>query len=203
MKKRNTTSVNTPLMRWLGRLISQVCLLMSGCKACHSRLPLPWILFVGYVMLDAWIANQDRHHQNWAILWDGERPQGERLRLAPTFDHGASLARNLSDKERKERLTSKDRNRQVLKFAARARSAFYDQVSDTRVLGTHEAFWQFSKAAPKAARDWLKQLESIKTASMQAILDKVPDQRMSKTAKEFTLQLLLVNQQRLLEAPPT
>jgi len=152
-------------------------------------------VFVGYVMLDAWIANQDRHHQNWAMLRNGEWPKGERLRLAPTFDHGASLARNLSDQERQERLTSKDKNRQMSKFAARARSAFYGQESDTRALGTHEAFWQF-------VRGWLKQLESIETASIQAILDKVPEQRMSKVAKEFTLQLLLVNQQRLLEAYP-
>ncbi len=157
-------------------------------------------IFVGYVMLDAWIANQDRHHQNWAMLWDGERPKSERLRLAPTFDHGASLARNLNDTERKERLASKDKNRQVSKFAAKARSAFYDQVSDTRALGTHEAFWQFAKKSPGAAQGWLKQLELIETGSIQAILDKVPEQRMSKTAKEFTLQLLLVNQQRLLEA---
>jgi len=157
-------------------------------------------VFVGYVMLDAWIANQDRHHQNWAMLWDGERQQGERLRLAPTFDHGASLARNLSDRERKERLTSKDTNRQVSRFAARARSAFYDQESDTRALGTHEAFWQFAKEVPAAAQGWLKQLESINEASIQVILDQVPEQRMSKIAKEFTLQLLSVNQQRLLEA---
>jgi len=161
------------------------------------------VIFIGYVMLDAWIANQDRHHQNWAILWDSERPQGERLWLAPTFDHGASLARNLADEERMERLVSKDKNRQVSKFAARARSAFYGQVSDTRPLGTHEAFWQFAEVVPDAARSWLKQLESIETASIQAILDKVPAQRMSKIAKEFTLQLLLVNQQRLLEAPHT
>ena len=46
-------------------------------------------VFVGYVMLDAWIANQDRHHENWGALQD------DRLRLAPTFDHGASLAQSV------------------------------------------------------------------------------------------------------------
>ncbi|NOZ38858.1 MAG: phosphatidylinositol kinase [Planctomycetes bacterium] len=156
-------------------------------------------IFVGYVMLDAWIANPDRHHQNWAVLWDGQQLSGERLQLAPTFDHGASLARNLSDEERKKRLTSKDMNYQVPKFAARARSAFYGQVSDERTLGTHEAFWQFAEIASEAAKCWLKQLQLIKPASIQAILDKVPEQRMSMIAKEFTLQLLSVNQQRLLE----
>ena len=62
-------------------------------------------VFIGYVMLDMWIANQDRHHENWAAVWDGEA-----LHLAPTFDHGAALARNLSDQERLDRLTTKDRN---------------------------------------------------------------------------------------------
>ena len=27
-------------------------------------------VFVGYVMLDAWVANQDRHHQNWGAILD-------------------------------------------------------------------------------------------------------------------------------------
>jgi hypothetical protein len=79
-----------------------------------------WDVFSGYVMLDAWIANQDRHHENWgALIVEGE------VRLAPTFDHGASLARNLLDSERAERLTTKDNNRTVAAFAARGRSAFY------------------------------------------------------------------------------
>ena len=28
-------------------------------------------VFTGYVMLNAWVANQDRHHQNWAAIPDG------------------------------------------------------------------------------------------------------------------------------------
>ena len=44
-------------------------------------------VFVGYVMLDAWVANQDRHHENWAAI---VAPEDKKLRLAPTFDHGAS-----------------------------------------------------------------------------------------------------------------
>ena len=37
-------------------------------------------VFVGYVLLDAWIANQDRHHENWGAI------RGDELRLAPTED---------------------------------------------------------------------------------------------------------------------
>jgi hypothetical protein len=61
-------------------------------------------VFVGYILLDALVANQDRHHENWAAIRDCE------LRLAPTFDHGSGLARNLTDDKRRIHLTTKDRN---------------------------------------------------------------------------------------------
>ncbi len=82
-------------------------------------------VFVGYVMLDAWVANPDRHHENWGALSDDDG-----LRLAPTFDHGAALARNLLDSEREERLVTKDRNRTIEAFIERGRSAFYGSTSD-------------------------------------------------------------------------
>lgn len=149
--------------------------------------------FVGYVMLDAWIANQDRHHENWAALRD------DQLRLAPTFDHGASLARNLSDVERKERLTTKDHGRTMAHYAQRARSAFYGGVADSKPLGTVEAFFAFAELAPRAGRLWLGRLAAVNGDAIRRILDQVPNKRMSKIAKEFTLELLAVNQERLLE----
>jgi len=54
-------------------------------------------VFVGYVLVAAWMANQGRHHENRGAFRDGST-----LRLAPTFDHGAALARNLLDEEREE-----------------------------------------------------------------------------------------------------
>ena len=157
----------------------------------HSALD----VFVGYVMLDAWVANQDRHHQNWAAVLGGDG-----IRLAPTFDHGASLARNLSDVERKERLETRDRGFSVANFAGRARSAFYGQVSDKHPLGMHEAHQRFAALAPDAAGAWLKQLSSIQSDKIADILGKVPSQRMTKISREFTMKLLEVNRQQLLKA---
>ena len=95
--------------------------------------------FVGLVMLDAWIANPDRHHENWAAIWDGTT-----MRLAPTFDHGASLARNLLDSERAERLTTKDRNRTIKMFAQRGRSAFFGSAD--RVHGRWNCAKRFRRS---------------------------------------------------------
>ncbi len=151
-------------------------------------------VFVGYVMLDGWIANQDRHHENWGALWDGSA-----LRLAPTFDHGAALARNLLDSEREERLTTRDRNRMVTAFARRGRSAFYGSADDARPLELREAFLMFAQRVPGAASAWLEQLRAVNREAAWGILERVPAERMSETCKRFTMELLLTNQQRMLE----
>ena len=151
-------------------------------------------IFAGYLMLDAWIANQDRHHENWAAVWDGQS-----LHLAPTFDHGASLARNLSDEERYERLESRDRGRRIPHFASRARSAFYADRSASRPLSTFEAWREFARRVPGEANRWLERLGHIGPADIEEILDQVPPDRMSSICARFTLDLIIENQQRLLD----
>ena len=151
-------------------------------------------VFSGYLMLDAWIANQDRHHENWAAVWDGET-----LALAPTFDHGASLARNLSDDERYERLNTRDRNRWIPHFAARARSAFYLDRAAKRPLSTFDAWLEFARQVPDEAEVWQERLASVEPADVVAIIDQVPPSRMSSICRRFTLDLLSENRQRLLD----
>jgi hypothetical protein len=153
-------------------------------------------VFVGYVLLDAWIANQDRHHENWAAI---ALPDEKELRLAPTFDHGAGLARNLSDAERKERLESRDIGQRIPHFASRARSAFYKSPTDRRTLGTVEAFDRFAQAAPAAAKIWLERIRGVTREEIEAIIQQVPPNRMSEVARRFTLELIMANQERLLK----
>jgi hypothetical protein len=156
-------------------------------------------VFVGYVMLDAWIANQDRHHQNWAVLRSpGRMSSANNLHLAPTFDHGASLARNLTDGERSERLRSRDENRQLAAFVRRARSAFYADPQQTKALTTVEAWHAFSQKSHAAATIWLEMLRKIDTGMVQQIIDTIPLQRMSQISRDFTLALLTENRNRLL-----
>jgi hypothetical protein len=151
-------------------------------------------VFTGYVMLDAWVANQDRHHQNWGAIW-----QAPDLRLAPTFDHGASLARNLTDEERKERLHTRDRNRTLEQFCGRARSGFYSAEQKEKTVLALDVFRRFSERDSSAARIWLGKLAEITDVAVNAILAEVPPQRMSPVTREFTLKLLMTNQRRLLE----
>lgn len=43
--------------------------------------------FTGYLVLDALVANTDRHHENWGVI----ETLGKPARLAPSYDHGTSL----------------------------------------------------------------------------------------------------------------
>jgi hypothetical protein len=50
--------------------------------------------FVGYLMLDAWIGNTDRHHENWGFVEvRGIQTPQVIAHLAPTYDHASSLGR--------------------------------------------------------------------------------------------------------------
>jgi hypothetical protein len=151
-------------------------------------------VFIGYILLDAWIANQDRHHENWGALWESGK-----MRLAPTFDHGAAMARNLSDDERSRRLATSDERFTVTAFANRATSKFFRMAENTQPLRTVEAYSAFAELRPKAAEIWLCQLAGVNKASIWGIIESVPPDRMSQVCRTFTLEILLCNQQRLLQ----
>jgi hypothetical protein len=151
-------------------------------------------VFTGYMMLDTLVANQDRHHQNWgAILSDNT------VRLAPTFDHGSSLARNLSDDEREDRLTTTNEKRAVRYFVGRALSEFYP-IEAGKTLPVLEVFCRFAALVPTEARAWLGRLDELSAAQMDEILAQVPSERMSPLTRRFTLELLTLNKTRLLQS---
>src|SRR5690606_32854001 len=134
------------------------------------------------------------HHENWGAL-----RVGEVMHLAPTFDHGASMARNLDDQERKDRLTTKDAGRQVGHFARRARSGFYAAVAAGKPMRTVEAWRAFSQISPDASTIWLDRLRAIDEDQVRRLLAEVPPQRLSKIGRDFTLRLLMENRERLLQ----
>jgi hypothetical protein len=49
--------------------------------------------FVGYLLLDAWVGNTDRHHENWSFVRLSEQTTKTKTHLAPTHDHAASMGR--------------------------------------------------------------------------------------------------------------
>lgn len=168
------------------------------------RLPLDWgppdasigsafDVFIGYLLLDAWIANQDRHHENWGVI----NYQG-RIHLAPSYDHAAALGQNETDEARKDRLATHDRGRHISRYVQRARSAIYEKKTDTTPLLTIDAFRLAARKRPKAARYWLDRLQVISRSACQGIFGQIPPTEISETAMQFAMTMLEINQNRLL-----
>lgn len=156
-------------------------------------------VFIGYLMLDAWIANQDRHHENWAhvvVPEDGTRS----VHLAPSYDHASSFGSNEPDAKRESRLTTRDIGRSMEKYVERARSAFYLTPNSSRPLSTIDAFQEAASKRPEAARVWLKQLEGISSSDTRSILERIPKAEVTEVAIEFTQKILELNRERLLKS---
>jgi hypothetical protein len=151
-------------------------------------------VFVGYLMFDAWIANQDRHHENWALV---VTPRGA-IHLAPSYDHASSLGSNETDGNRKDRLTTRDRRRSIERYVERALSAFYASPSSNKPLSTLAAFQEAGRISPKAAETWLERLRHVSSRDIALIFDQIPQDRITPVAIEFAQRMLELNHQRLL-----
>jgi hypothetical protein len=145
-------------------------------------------VWAGYLVFDAWIANTDRHHENWAVLID--RQDGSR-RLAPSFDHGSSLGFNrpisvaaqVNGMDAIERWCRRGRSSH---FAGRPK--LVDVAADALEL-----------AGRTARRHWMSRLRALGSDDWNPIVDRIPDSRMSEDARTFVSRVLDFNRGRLLD----
>lgn len=155
-------------------------------------------VFIGYLMFDAWIANQDRHDENWGIL---RNPEGNSF-LAPSYDHGSSMGRNETDAKRMAMISTRDMGQHISKYITKARSALYPHQTqpDERInaLSTLEAFIQATRLRPDAASEWKERLAAIKDDALDEVINKVPSALMTDISKSFTGTLLKLNRDRIL-----
>lgn len=153
-------------------------------------------VFCGYLLLDALISNQDRHHENWAIIVNQDT--GEQ-HLCPSYDHAASLGRELLDTERQERLTTRDINRKLPKFVRKARSELFKIKTDKKPLLTIDAFFMAIEDRAAAKSHWLAKLRSLTKDNIMAIFSKIPSEIITEKATLFAIEMVLENKRRLLE----
>lgn len=166
----------------------------------HVGFPIDWTppngiqtaveVFVGYLLLDAWIGNGDRHHENWGFIRN-KVETAETIHLASTYDHASCLGRDLSDEQRQKR--------QVEAYAKKCYSAFYHSVEDKKPLKTFDVFHRVAFRYPQAAHIWLAHLERITRANTLDIFRRIDKARISTVAIEFAQNILEFNQNRLLD----
>lgn len=147
-------------------------------------------VWCGYLVMDAWLAGQDRHDENWAAIRSADT-----LRLSPSFDHGNALGFLLRDDERERRLREPDG---VERWAARGRSRHFSG-RPTLVALAHEAL---GLASCEAREHWKTRLQAVTTSEVSSAAQHVPDERMSPVARRFVTRLLEINRRRLLDDYP-
>jgi hypothetical protein len=168
-------------------------------------LPLSWTspqdiktpadVFGGYLLLDAWIANTDRHHENWALVVN--LTEGHRY-LASTFDHASSLGAHQEDADRARRLESKDPRVRVEGYVEKARSALYSKGGEAKPMTPLDAFRAWCEHA--SCDPWLQRLDAVGDGQVAELIGRVPDSEMSGPARAFAQAILSRNKWRILRA---
>jgi hypothetical protein len=142
--------------------------------------------FIGYLIFDIWIANQDRHHENWGFVTTDTE-----LFLAPSFDHASSMGCRDSENKKELRLNTKDLRYSVETFAKKAKTAMY---KDSKILKTYELAELCWEDYPEEYSFWVNKINKISAESINKCFDLLPPSWMSNIDKKFTIELLKVNQ---------
>jgi HipA-like C-terminal domain len=156
----------------------------------------------GYLTLDALIGNTDRHHENWGLIltvmaWD----KGYRQvmpHVAPSFDHASSLGRELLDEERERRL----KEQTVRRYIKKARGGIFGKVSDKHGLSPLEVVLRAREYYPALFLRWWQRLAELDELRMRQIVEQVPLDWMSQTARDFALAALYASRHELLTSQP-
>ena len=148
-------------------------------------------VFAGYVLFDAWIANQDRHDNNWSVLIPGTATAAGPTRLSGSYDHASSLAFGEQDTRREMLLAEREG---VERWCARGRAS---RLEDRPGL-VDAAATALELASPGARAYWPRRLEQVSDDDVRRVLVRVP--RMSDPARTFAGRVLEVNRRRVLDA---
>jgi hypothetical protein len=152
-------------------------------------------VFVGYMVLDAWIANRDRHDDNWAILLP---PPGstENFRLSDSYDQSSSLGYNIRESECAARLSRPDGVEQWARKGTAWRFE-HDPAIGPPTLVDH-AMTALRMGRPSVRQFWLDNLRGVGVDTVSEVLHRVPE--LSDACRTFVGEILPINRERLLHA---
>lgn len=150
-------------------------------------------VFAGYTVLDAWVANRDRHDTNWAVLRPVLASDGA-LRLCGSYDHASSLGFNLTDEHRSRQVTEG----RVQAWCEKGTAQRFDYDRSRPMPSLVElASHALRLASPAARGHCLQQLRLVEENEVRNVLDRVSV--MSDPARTFAGIVLDVNRKRVLD----
>lgn len=154
--------------------------------SCRPPIRTAFDAWAGYLMLDAWVAGRDRHHENWAAIeHDGE------LRLSPSFDHGNALGFQ-EPESNVQRLAEDDAS--IAQWARHGRSHHFSG----RPALVHLASTALALTSDEVREHWHGRLASPTDHDVMSVLAQVPSAYLSESGRIFRTKLLHLNRERIL-----
>lgn len=145
-------------------------------------------VFCGYLVLDALIANQDRHSQNWSVITaDSKR------HLMESYDHGSSLSAGLTDEHRVSLTIDAPR---FQAFLRRGRASRF-QGGRSQTLRDFASV-ALNMASPAAKQYWLARIIELDESRIEGIVADTPE--MSAAAVTFVTKLVVAERKGLIDA---
>ncbi|RJQ88581.1 hypothetical protein [Amycolatopsis panacis] len=178
-----------------GHSLSNIRLALAGCAPPPASALPPTFhafdVFVGYLLLDALIANRDRHDENWAILRPADPVQPDML--CGAYDHASSLGYNLRDADREQKL----RGGRVVHWVKRGTAwRFEHSTPPGPVTLVALAAEGLRMAGPATRGYWMDRLHNVDTNLLVNVVSRIPG--MSDPARTFAMEVLRLNRERLL-----
>ncbi|MCI1747342.1 MAG: hypothetical protein LKI24_04065 [Acidipropionibacterium sp.] len=150
-------------------------------------------VFVGYLVLDALVANRDRHEENWAVLRAQTNDCADRV--SPSYDHGGTLGFQINDAERRRCLENPNG---VIRWAERGTAHRFEHRRSAPTL-VEVAVRGLDMCPPATAVWWRSRLHDLDlSAVVERVSSGVPG--MSELAGRFIIEMLNVNVRRLRDA---
>ena len=150
--------------------------------------------FAEYAALDALIGNTDRHHENWGIV-TRRAASGLDVSLAPSYDHASSLGRELTDERRDARLKSGG----VGGYLNRGRGGIYWEQGDRRAPSPLRLALLATERYPDIFIPALRNLDKLSESDVVHIVNRIPDDWMSESARRFAISIMRYNIAKLQE----
>ncbi|MGC5165669.1 hypothetical protein [Luteimicrobium sp. DT211] len=149
-------------------------------------------IFTGYLVLDAWIGNADRHDQNWAVLEPTIGLRASRM-LSPTFDHGSAFGVGLMEEQRAAWAADDDA---IQRFARGGRATpFKNEGKATIPSLVTLAAQAIELCTAEGRRHWRIACSALPVMEARNVIQRVPV--MSVATRTFVVRLVEENARRI------
>lgn len=152
---------------------------------------------VGYLIFDALVGNTDRHHENWGMVIKllteppadtaAETPRQFQVSLAPTFDHGSSLGRELLGERARQLLADREG---IKRYIRKATGGIFRDAEAAKGLAPMALVELIAQSYPSLYKPWRERIASMPEHGVLPLMEAIPRSCMSAASRDFVLAFL-------------